>query len=69
MAKVPIYSIDSGVPVPPMGRGMPLNQLDVGESFVFPQEKRQSVLTMANRIKRQTGKEFALYEHNLATGP
>jgi hypothetical protein len=56
--KIDVYKVDSGIPVP--AKGVPLNQLEVGESFVVPIDKRRSVATVASRVKRETGKKFTI---------
>lgn len=54
---IPVYNIDSGVPVPDDSH-VPIEQLKVGESILFPLEKRPSVQTSASRMKHNDGWEF-----------
>jgi hypothetical protein len=58
---IPVYQIDSGVPIP-IGKytRIPLYDLEVGDSFLFPFAKRSSVQSLASRIKRDTGKEYTI---------
>lgn len=59
--KIPVVSIDTGVPIPENDRlEYPLSQLEVGESFVFPVDKRPSVQSKASKMKRDTGREFVV---------
>ena len=61
MREIPVISIDSGVPVPEgAGQRFPVDKLEVGESILFPLVKRKSVSSIANRLKRQTGKKFTV---------
>lgn len=59
MKKIPVYNIDTGVPIPKIV-SMPLQSLEVGESFLFPLDMRRSVQTIASRTKRLTGKEYTV---------
>ena len=63
MSKVPVVTIDTGVPIPEKV-SYPLKDLEVGESFVFPANKRSSVSARASRI---TGKEFTIKKQDEAT--
>ena len=56
-----IYTVDSGVPVPEPIH-MPLARLEIGESFVFDIAKRNSVQTVASRIKKEKGMEFTIHK-------
>ena len=57
--QISVYQVDTGVPVPADSRGnLPLNMLEVGESFLFSLEDRNRVQTLASRLKSRHGKEF-----------
>ena len=56
---IPVTQIDKGVPAP-LGAKYPVNQLEVGESFVFPLTARQTVSPLASKIKKLTGKTFTI---------
>jgi hypothetical protein len=60
MSKIPVYSIDTGVPVPETYGSFPLAQLKVGESILFPLEKRRSVATLASKLKKDEGKVYTI---------
>lgn len=61
MRNIPIYQVDSGVPIPQERlEQLPLEKLEVGESFLFPLAKRRSVQTVASRMKKEKGKEFTV---------
>lgn len=55
--KIPVVTIDTGVPIPGKIR-YPLEQLKVGESFVFPVGKRNSVQARASRYAKESGRKF-----------
>lgn len=64
MSKVPIYTIDSGVPAPndgvPTRERVPIGQLEVGESILFPKELRPAVIGLAHRLKKSESKKFTV---------
>lgn len=64
MPKVPIYQIDSGVPVPAYGvktrDKVPVHQLKVGDSILFPNELRKGVTALAQRLKKEEGRKFTI---------
>lgn len=60
MVKIPVTTIDTGVPIPDSVVNYPLKDLDVGDSFVFPKEKRASVQSKASLVKKETGREFTV---------
>lgn len=65
MNKIPVISIDDGIPVPDMTTtGLPLNQLKVGESILFPLEHRSKVAIQASRLKQRTDKQFTVRKEN-----
>lgn len=68
MSNVPVVTIDTGVPVPTEGRRgrvvWPLEQLAVGESFVFPIESRATVASAASRRSRDNDKKFTIKKEN-----
>lgn len=57
--KIPVTSIDTGIPVPERAT-YPLNELKVGESFLFPVKKRGSVQTRVSSIKSISDKDFTI---------
>lgn len=61
--KIPVTTIDTGVPVPERVN-YPIRELKVGESFVFPLEKRKIVQSRASVIKTDTGREFTVKKMN-----
>lgn len=71
MVKIPVYDIDSGVPVPeqpgPSARQqVPVHSLEPGESILFPLSIRRAVTSIAQRLKAE-GKTFTIKkmdEHN-----
>lgn len=56
---IPVYTVDSGVP-PPDAKHVPLESLEVGDSMLFPLARRNTVQTLASRIKSKSGKEFTI---------
>lgn len=66
MTKVPVYKIDKDVPVPEapdpveLNSSMPLEDLEVGESFEFPADKRSYVQSRVSGLKRRKGLEFTV---------
>lgn len=64
MPKIPVYSIDSGVPVPesatPTRQQIPIHMLEVGDSILFPASKRAVVAPFASRLKKTEGKVFVI---------
>lgn len=61
MPDITVYQIDSGVPVPEGSRvPIPLSKLEIGESILFPLQKRASVQSQASAVGRRTGKVFTV---------
>lgn len=61
MNKIPVISIDRGIPVPEMAaQGLPLGSLKVGESILFPLEHRSKVAIQASRLKKSTAMRFTV---------
>lgn len=60
MTKVPVYQIESDVPIPDEPGSVPLDELDQGDSIAFPLEQRPTVQSRASKLKSQTGKEFTI---------
>lgn len=62
--KIPVYTIDSGVPVPPERVNLmelyPLGRLEIGESIVIPLIHRHKVQNSATNMKSKTGKTFTV---------
>lgn len=52
------YTIDKGVPIKVSSSKYPLEELEVGDSFVIPKEQRRSVATRMTLVKNATGREF-----------
>lgn len=70
MTKATVFTIDTGVPVPakePSTREqVPVHQLDVGESILFPLELRRAVSSIASRLKESDGKKFTIRKEGAA---
>lgn len=65
MTKIPVISVDDGVPVPAMSvEGLPLADLKVGESILFPLEFRSKVAIQATRLKNNSDMEFTVRKEN-----
>lgn len=65
--KITVYQIESDVPMPKEKEGTslpPIRQLQVGESIVFPLEKRNMVQSLASRIKRENGFQYKVQKQN-----
>lgn len=64
MVKIPVYKIDKDIPIPQepetLHDNFPLEVLEVGESFEFPDEFRRYVASKASTIKRRKGMEFTV---------
>jgi hypothetical protein len=63
MTKVPVdYRVETGVPVPVevASKSIPIGNLDVGESILFPKARRAYVQTKASRLKKSDGMEFTV---------
>lgn len=54
------YTIDSGVPIPVRTAPLPLDELKVGESVLFPIKRRGAIQGRASSIKKSTNKEFTV---------
>lgn len=60
---IPVYQIDSSVPIPNKRAAwgsLPIDSLKVGDSFLFPRQYRSYVQSTASRLKRKSGKEFTV---------
>lgn len=61
--QIEVYQIDTGVPLP--GTALPpIRQLAVGESILFPLNKRNTVQSLASRLKKETGREFKIQKQS-----
>lgn len=67
MRKIPELTVDIDIPVPDNRGVYPLDKLEVGQSFSFPIEKRNSVQSGATRYKVETGKEFTVRKQSATT--
>lgn len=56
---IPVASIDTGVPIPDRA-SYPIRKLKVGESFLFPANKRSSVQSLASKVKAETGNDYTI---------
>lgn len=59
--------VDKNVPVPTDRAAygeIPIKDLEVGESIVFPATRRSGVQSNASRVKKATGKEFTIRKVN-----
>lgn len=54
------YTVDTGVPVPVRTMAVPVGELGVGESVLFPIEKRPTVQSRASKLKKSRGMEFTI---------
>lgn len=54
------YRIDKNIKIPGGQAKLPINELEVGESFEFPLARRNSVQSRATRLKMLKNKEFAV---------
>ena len=59
MGKIPVVSIDTGIPVPD-SVSYPFEHLEVGDSFLVPIDKRASVASLATKYGQKTNTEFAV---------
>lgn len=73
--KIEVTAIERDVPIPPVGKApggkprvFPVAELEVGESFEFPIEKRPTVQSSASHVKRDTGREFTVRKIDDVTG-
>lgn len=64
---IQVHEIDSTVPMPET-RGLPISQLQVGESVAFPFSKHRSVRTRVSAIARKEGKKFTVRKIDADTG-
>jgi hypothetical protein len=59
--KVDVFNIEADVPMPePFKGSLPLDNLEVGESFEFDSELRNKAQSLATRLKKSKGKEFTV---------
>lgn len=61
MVKATIYQVDSELPVP-VGRATkyPFDSMEVGDSFSFPIVERANIQSRISKLKKDTGKVFAI---------
>ena len=65
MTDISVYTIDSGVPLPAERVLMvPLKHLEIGQSILFPLEKRRSVATMASVAAKTLNRKFTIRKQN-----
>lgn len=59
-----MFKIDKSVPTPDptpdRSAPIPLSKLEVGESILFPNDRRQSIQANASRLKGRTDKVFTI---------
>lgn len=60
MTKIELYQVEGSVPIPVRRSQNPIVDLKLGDSFLFPLEKRKTMQTMATREKKRYGKEFTI---------
>lgn len=60
MNNIEVYQVDSAVPLPDGKQPLPLRQLNIGESFVFPIERRASISSMATIFGKKTDRKFTI---------
>ena len=59
--KIPVYSIDTDVPIPDApDSAVPIDTLEVGDSILFPSDKRSKVQQLASKLKQRKGKVFTV---------
>lgn len=56
------YKISNDIPLPEQNNKVPLNELSVGESFLFPVKLRPMVQVMASKIKKRQGKVYEIHK-------
>lgn len=66
MKKIDIYQVDTAIPIPERKQKLPINLLEVGESFLFPGAERNRIQTRASQLKK-AGKEFTIKKQDNAT--
>ncbi len=57
------FPVDKGIPVPVKRRvrsAVPVSQMEVGDSILFPISSRPTVQSRASRVKASTGKQFTI---------
>lgn len=65
MSEIKVYKIDGGVPMPDKGTALPpIRQLEIGESILFPLNKRASVQSLASHVRRDTGRRFKVQKQD-----
>lgn len=61
MAKVSVYKIDKDVPMPePDVSVIPLDDMEIGDSILFPIEDRPRVQPLASKLKARKDKVFTI---------
>lgn len=66
MSHIPVFSIDTDVPVPKKRQKnttrsrVPVDILEVGESILFPLNMRQNVQILTSRLKKLEGKQYTV---------
>ena len=59
--KIPVYAIDTHVPIPaPPESVVPIDTLEIGDSILFPADKRSKVQQLASKLKQRKGKVFTV---------
>ena len=60
MSKVRVFNIEHDVQIPTAraGRGYPLFQLELGDSFAFPADERSAVQNAVAYLKKKHGRTF-----------
>lgn len=59
MAKIQVYEVQDDVPVP-IDILRVLREMEKGQSFTFPPERRRTVATYASKVRKETGHKFVL---------
>lgn len=74
--KIPVKYVEStyeikvvhgGLAMPPGYTRWPLSEMDVGDTFDFPIDKRSSVAAIASRLKRDHDKVFVIRKVDATT--
>jgi hypothetical protein len=57
-----LFKIVKDIPLPESKTQVPLNELDIGESFLFPIGLRAKVQVLASHMKKRQGKKYEVHK-------
>lgn len=62
MTNIEVYKVEGSVPIPVRRsyQRVQLNDLEVGQSILFPADQRSTVQSNASRLKKRNGKVFTV---------